>query len=216
MKALLFQLLFLSAFVVVAAAIAVLRANASESGLRSDSDTIPAAIEEERGVGANERELFYYRQYSQEPTSSCDALYFRYMSGETQSLLRSVCTYSGLVQYKLGDISTISNNRPVSTAAGSGLTSAENISGNQFQTDLSTFPYAEILAYCRCRALQEGCETADSCKATERTLHTANLGQIVTRFGRQGSGSIDDPAQASALLSYAQQLPADKCLALCV
>ena len=116
MKALLFQLLFLSAFVVVAAAIAVLRANASGSGLRSDSDTIPAAIEEERGVGANERELFYYRQYSQEPTSSCDALYFRYMSGETQSLLRSVCTYSGLVQYKLGDISTISNNRPVSTA----------------------------------------------------------------------------------------------------
>ena len=219
MTARLSQLLVLAAIFAVAPVTAAAAATADpvESNVDSASDA----------ASANERNL----QFGNSPSGSCEAIYMRAFSSESAGFFENLCTLSGLVAYKLGDVNTISSNRVVSMATGSGLTSALSFRGDEFTTDLGTLGFANLAKYCSCKALQAGCDPIADCvrggdtgdaaglngRNWGRDLHRQNLDYIRTTFSRTGAGStnIDTTRQARALLDYTRGIPTDKCLSLC-
>ena len=228
MTARLSQLLVLAAIFAVAPVTAAAAATADpvESNVDSASDA----------ASANERNLQFYAPtfaFGNSPSGSCEAIYMRAFSSESAGFFENLCTLSGLVAYKLGDVNTISSNRVVSMATGSGLTSALSFREAQFTTDLGTLGFANLANYCKCKALQAGCDPIADCvrggedDGTEnaglngrnwgRDLHRQNLDYIRTTFSRTGAGStnIDTTRQARALLDYTRGIPTDKCLSLC-
>jgi len=220
MTARLSQLLVLAAIFAVAPVTAAAAATADpvESNVDSASDA----------ASANERNL----QFGNSPSGSCEAIYMRAFSSESAGFFENLCTLSGLVAYKLGDVNTISSNRVVSMATGSGLTSALSFRKAEFTTDLGTLGFANLANYCKCKALQAGCDPIADCvrggtdDGTEnaglngrnwgRDLHKQNLEYIRNTFSRTGAGTnIDTTRQARALLDYTRGIPTDKCLSLC-
>ena len=156
----------------------------------------------------------------------------RAFSSESAGFFENLCTLSGLVAYKLGDVNTISQfNRVVSMGTGSGLPSALSFRGDEFTTDLGTLGFANLANYCSCKALQAGCDPIADCvrggdtgdaaglngRNWGRDLHRQNLKYIRDNFSRTGAGAdqIDTTRQARALLDYTRGIPTDKCLSLC-
>ena len=220
MTARLSQLLVLAAIFAVAPVTAAAAATADpvESNVDSASDA----------ASANERNL----QFGNSPSGSCEAIYMRAFSSESAGFFENLCTLSGLVAYKLGDVNTISQfNRVVSMATGSGLTSALSFRGDEFTTDLGTLGFANLANYCSCKALQAGCDPIADCvrggetgdnaglngqRKWGRDLHKQNLEYIRDQYSRDPTANqIDTTRQARALLDYTRGIPTDKCLSLC-
>ena len=221
------QLLVLAAIFAVAPVTAAAAATADpvESNVDSASDA----------VSANERNLQFYAPtfaFGNSPSGSCEAIYMRAFSSESAGFFENLCTLSGLVAYKLGDVNTISQfNRVVPMAAGSGLTSALSFRGDEFTTDLGTLGFANLAKYCSCKALQAGCDPIADCvrggdagdsaglgsgRYWGRDLHKQNLEYIRDQFSRDpAANQIDTTRQARALLDYTRGIPTDKCLSLC-
>lgn len=176
--------------------------------------------EAEPDLGSFPRELSESERSLQLKSSlsndSCATLYMNAFSAESKGFFNSLCSLSGLVTYKLGNINAISTNNWISTTTGSGLTSAVDFQTTQFTTDLDTYSYSNLKSYCQCRAYQAGCDTLTDCDNENQTLHYNNLRNLSQRLSTAGGTTrIDNPYQASMLLDYVRNIPEDKCLSLC-
>lgn len=207
------QLLALALLFVAAIAVSVVRTRTSDSAT-SDAVSTRELISQ---VEVVERDL----QFQQAPQDACAAIYLRYFSDESSGFFNAVCSYSGLVAFKLGNIDAISTANPISMAAGSGLTSGVSITSSQFGTDLNSLGYGELQSYCRCKALQIGCRHDTVCgtglNGGGRDLHSANLVELQSnlRTGTTSITTINNPYQAQVLLDYARRYPQERCLSLC-
>jgi hypothetical protein len=208
------QLLALALLFVAAVAVSVVRTRTSDSAT-SDAVSTRELISQ---VEVVERDL----QFQQAPQDACAAIYLRYFSDESSGFFNSVCSYSGLVAFKLGNIDAISTANPISMASGSGLTSGLSITAGQFGVDLDSLGYGELQSFCQCKALQIGCRSATVCGGTTtadggRALHTANLVELQSslRTGTTSTTTINNPYQAQVLLDYARRYPQERCLSLC-